>query len=110
MAGCVLAFAPLAQAQNEPPRTLRARHVNPHAPVIDGHLNDPIWQTAEFSGGFVQKEPNEGEPAANQSAIAIVYDEDAIYIAARLSSVDPDNIVSLDTYNDNRRPSAYKRE
>ncbi len=103
-------------------RTVEAVRINQHAPRIDGHLNDPVWQKAKFVTGFQQKIPNEGEPAANRSEVAIMYDDDAVYIAARLHSTNPDNIlstvsrrdnggtseriiISLDTYND--KTTAY---
>ena len=96
-----LAIAAGALAQSDAPRTMTAKRINPHPPTIDGQLNDIIWQNAQFSGDFIQKEPNEGEPAANQSEIAVVYDGEAIYVAARLQCVDPDNIVSTVSRRDN---------
>jgi hypothetical protein len=103
---------------------MRAVRVNPHAPVVDGHLNDPVWQQAEFTGGFAQKDPDEGAEPANRSEVAIVYDDDAIYIGARLFSADPDRIlatvsrrdnggnserviVSIDTYHDRRTAYSF---
>lgn len=96
------AFAALpARAEDPPPRTATARRVNPHAPVIDGRLSDPVWQTAHFTGDFVQKEPNEGEKAANASEFAFVYDDEAVYVAARLHCVDPEHIISTVSRRDN---------
>ncbi|MFQ5510824.1 MAG: DUF5916 domain-containing protein [Candidatus Krumholzibacteriia bacterium] len=100
-------------------RQIRALRINPHAPRIDGRLDDEIWRKAEFFSKFTQKEPNEGESALNETAIAVVYDDEALYIGARMHCKDPDNIlatvsrrdnvtnservlVSLDSYNDNR--------
>jgi hypothetical protein len=120
-----LAMAASARAQDGAPRTMTALRINPHPPVIDGQLNDVIWQKARFSGNFIQKEPNEGDPASNQSEIAVVYDGEAIYVAARLHCVDPDNIVStvsrrdnhgnseriivsFDTYQDNPPPTRFR--
>ncbi len=100
-------------------RQIRALRINPHAPKIDGKLDDVIWKKAEFFTKFTQKEPKEGEAALNETEIAIVYDDDALYVGARMYSKDPNKIlatltrrdnvsnserilVSLDSYNDNR--------
>ncbi|UCH85602.1 MAG: carbohydrate binding family 9 domain-containing protein, partial [Candidatus Latescibacterota bacterium] len=105
-------------------KQMRALKINPHPPKIDGRLDDAIWTKAEFFSGFTQKDPKEGEPAANQTEIAVVYDEQAVYIAARMHSTDPDNIratvsrrdragtserviVSLDTYHDRRTAYSF---
>jgi hypothetical protein len=52
------------------------------APVIDGDLNDAVWQSAEEITGFTQRDPNEGQPATRQTRVKVAYDEGAIYFAA----------------------------
>jgi hypothetical protein len=52
------------------------------SPVVDGDLSDAAWQSAPELTGFVQRDPNEGQPATQQTRVKIVYDEDAIYFAA----------------------------
>jgi hypothetical protein len=44
---------------------LRASRVNPAPPVIDGDLEDPIWQRTDLdlARNFIQREPDEGQPA-----------------------------------------------
>jgi hypothetical protein len=96
-----------------------AVRVNPHSPKIDGKLDDEVWRTAEFARDFTQKEPTAGEAARHRSEVAFVYDDDALYVGARLHCTNPDGIlstvarrdnagtseriiVSLDTYNDSR--------
>jgi hypothetical protein len=88
-------------AAPEARKTIRALRINPHAPNVDGRLNDQIWQKAEFSGGFLQKQPDEGEDPANRTEVAIVYDDEALYVGARMYSTDPDNIRSTVTRRDN---------
>jgi len=121
----------LAAAQSPPDnasrptrKQIRACRVNPHAPRIDGELNEDIWSKAEFSGGFSQKQPNEGEPAQERTEIAFAYDDNAIYVAARMFSKNPNDIVStmarrdnagnseriiisLDTYNNERTAYSF---
>ncbi|MBI4520492.1 MAG: hypothetical protein HY701_06620, partial [Gemmatimonadetes bacterium] len=49
---------------------------------VDGRLDDPIWRQAEPAGGFVQAEPLEGQPASEQTAVWVAFDQDHLYIAA----------------------------
>ncbi|MCZ6766008.1 MAG: DUF5916 domain-containing protein [bacterium] len=103
---------------------IRALRINPHAPTIDGLLNDVMWSKAEFVSGFTQKEPNEGEPAQDQTEVAFLYDDVALYVAARLRKTEPHDIVStmsrrdkagnseriiisLDTYHDRRTAYSF---
>src|SRR5262245_50819914 len=51
---------------------------------VDGQLDEPIWQRAQFIRDFVQREPREGEPATQRTEIAFVYTEDALYVGARM--------------------------
>ncbi|MDX1582303.1 MAG: DUF5916 domain-containing protein [Thermoanaerobaculia bacterium] len=53
-------------------------------PVIDGKLGDEIWKSADPITGFTQRDPDEGEPASEKTTVYVAYDEDALYIAARL--------------------------
>jgi len=51
-------------------------------PVIDGDLSDAVWANAPEITGFTQRDPNEGQPATQQTKIRIVYDDNAIYFGA----------------------------
>ncbi len=53
------------------------------APGIDGVLDEPCWQAAEWQGDFIQLKPSPGEPARAQTRIAIIYDDTNIYAAFR---------------------------
>jgi hypothetical protein len=54
------------------------------APGIDGRLDDAAWQQATVISGFTQRDPNEGEPASEATEVRIVYDDEAIYVGARM--------------------------
>jgi hypothetical protein len=54
------------------------------APIVDGDLSDPAWQNAQEITGFIQRDPNEGQPAVEQTKVKVVYDDDAIYFGARM--------------------------
>jgi hypothetical protein len=43
------------------PREGRAASVR-ESPVIDGRLNDAVWESGQLYTGFVQRESHEGDP------------------------------------------------
>lgn len=51
---------------------------------MDGRLDDAAWEDAVFTSGFVQKDPNEGRPATGETRVAFRYDEENLYLAARM--------------------------
>lgn len=67
--------------------------VNPHPPVVDGKLDDPAWEKAEWSGDFVQYEPYEGRAPTQPTAFKILYDDKYIYVAVRAYDDEPEKIV-----------------
>lgn len=87
------------------------------APVIDGVLDEQMWESAVPAGNFIQREPKPGLPASQQTEVRIVYDDLAIYIGAVMHDVSSDSVLRelgrrdtegntdlfglvLDTYND----------
>lgn len=67
---------------------------------IDGKLDEPVWQTAPIKE-FTQRDPNEGEPASEETNVWIAYDDQNIYVAARLFDSQPDLIDASLTRRDN---------
>ena len=65
-----------------------------------GHLDDAVWAWAEFATTFWQREPDEGEPATRRTEVAFAYDEDALWIAGRMYTDDPDGIQAYRTRRD----------
>src|SRR5688500_18280892 len=87
-------------------------------PVLDGRLDDEAWRNAPILSGFTQREPVEGATPADATEVRFVYDDEALYIGARMFA-DPSTIradvtrrdveggaeqiiFSLDTYHDRR--------
>jgi hypothetical protein len=52
------------------------------APVIDGDLSDAAWQNGPEATGFTQRDPNEGQPATQQTRIKVAYTDEAVYFGA----------------------------
>jgi len=55
-------------------------------PKIDGLLDDDVWKTAPIAGDFVENSPVSGrhEKPEERTEVKIVYDNTAIYVAARM--------------------------
>ena len=64
------------------PGITAARITDPIA--LDGRLDEAVWLSAEPATAFIQTEPDEGRPATERTIVHIVYDDDAIYVGARL--------------------------
>lgn len=53
-------------------------------PTIDGSLDDDAWLDAVPTSDFVQYEPRQGEKATHKSTVRVLFDDDALYVAAEL--------------------------
>ncbi len=62
--------------------------------VIDGKLDEAVWQSQEPSGGFTQYFPTDTLPATNDSNIRILYDKDAIYIGLTMQTSSDEFVVN----------------
>lgn len=73
---------------------ITATRVNPHAPVIDGKLEDPVWLSdkTNVSQNFTMMVPHEGEAPTESTRVAFVYDDDALYVAIWNFDSEPDKI------------------
>ncbi len=62
---------------------------------LDGKLTEPAWQTARYVTGLTQREPSEGLPASDSTRVTFIYDDQALYIGARMHSSHPESIRPL---------------
>ncbi len=58
-------------------------------PVVDGRLNDEVWTLAQPGSSFTQRDPDEGKAPTERTEIRFLYDNDALYIGARLHDSEP---------------------
>ena len=123
----------MPDAQNIAPRTLSpARGLPPEKaqpvrlnrfdkpPVIDGTLDDEVWQKATVLSDFYQTNPGDNTPPSYPTDVMIGYDSANLYLAfkakddpsrVRATVAKRDNVLAtddsvrvlLDTYNDMRR-------
>ena len=90
----------LAQASTPASATFRAaRTARP--PAIDGRLIDEAWAQVEPASDFTQRDPDEGRPATERTEVRFLYDNDALYVAARLHDSRPDLIARRLARRDN---------
>ena len=52
-------------------------------PVIDGKVNDSVWESAALITDFLQREPNEGKPLTEKTEVFIAYDTHNIYFGIK---------------------------
>lgn len=125
LAGAGLAVGPAPAASQDAEVADRSRPTIPAVrvdtpPVIDGRLDDAVWEGVPVATNFLQRQPDPGAPATQQTEARIVYDDDAIYVAVRMHDDRPDLIaaplarrdaggissewmyVMLDSYHDRR--------
>ncbi|MEO6637478.1 MAG: DUF5916 domain-containing protein, partial [Ginsengibacter sp.] len=105
-------------------KSAMATRVAGDSPKVDGALTEEVWKLATPINDFVQKIPVEGASPTVATEVRILYDNDAIYIGARLARDDPSAIrtsltrrdgesdaevftVAFDTYLDRRTAYSF---
>jgi len=70
--------------------------------VIDGKLDEPIWEYAPIAKDFVMFAPDNGKPISEnkKTEVQIVYNDDAIYVAAKLYDEQPEKMLREITQRD----------
>ena len=91
---CAVLGPRVLHAHQAPDHTLNAVRLEGVRPQIDGVLDDPVWQQAPVFTGFVQREPEEGQPASEQTTVQVAYDDAMLYVGIMAYDSDPEGIVS----------------
>jgi hypothetical protein len=95
------AAVPPARAQSSPradagapasPRDVTAVRIT-EAIHVDGYLFDAAWTLASPATGFLQQQPDEGQPATYRTEVRFVYDDATLYVGAMLFDDDPQRVV-----------------
>lgn len=69
-------------------------------PLIDGVLDEAVWQQAEVLTDFHQTRPGNGTPTSERTEVYVLYDDDAMYIGARMYDSEP-HLISAPTIRHN---------
>ncbi|PKO96097.1 MAG: hypothetical protein CVU14_11240, partial [Bacteroidetes bacterium HGW-Bacteroidetes-9] len=64
------------------------------APRIDGNINEPVWETATTLTEFRQHSPVFNANPSFPTKVLLLYDNEAVYVAAILSDPHPDSIAN----------------
>ncbi len=113
-----------ATAESSSKRVAVATRLNGASIRLDGSLDEDLWEDALYTSGFFQRDPEEGSPSTERTDVAFFYDDQALYVGARLEKSDgneiiatvsrrdnPGNseafIITLDTYHDRRTSYSF---
>ena len=107
---CLLATAPFAQdarptpASADPDGAPAREYAAPalgavrveagQRPEIDGRLDEAVWAEAPAATGFVQLQPDAGQPATERTVAHVLYDGSALYVAFRAYVRDSETLVA----------------
>jgi Domain of unknown function (DUF5916) len=58
--------------------------------VLDGILDEPVWDRAQHGGEFVMQDPVLGGPPTERTEVRVVFNKDHLYIGATLYDSEPD--------------------
>ena len=108
---CVLVSSPVwAQPPSDDPGTAQGLTVTGFpvarmsrvdgSPVIDGRLDEAVWEAAVPLSGFRQNTPDEGRPASERTEVRLVYTEDTLYVGVVCHVQDPGTIIVSDARRD----------
>jgi hypothetical protein len=73
--------------------------------VVDGILSEFVWQSPNAVTSFYQRDPNEGARASERTEVRVAYDDEAIYVGARMYDIAPDSIIARLGRRDSRNNS-----
>lgn len=89
----ILVIPRLISAQSTENKVLNAvKNGNP--PEINGILDDPIWKKAPVATDFTQYEPYNGREPSFPTEVKIIYDNQGIYVGAKMYDPNPDSILT----------------
>ncbi len=123
----VLTATPLVAQQPPPPPTFTVGKLadSAEAPVIDGKVNEAVWQTVQPYATFTQQDPVEGAPASEKTEVRVLMGKGTLYISVIAFDSDPSKIIvsqsrrdaslsetdsvvmALDTFNDNQNAFVF---
>ena len=128
LAAVILALPASLSAQNTPapPTVTPGKLAEGQAPpVIDGYVNDAVWETVTPHTTFTQQDPQLGEPATERTEVRLLFGPTAVYVSFVCFDADPTSIIVsqskrdaslaeteaviavFDTFNDNQNAFVF---
>src|SRR5690606_24287064 len=74
-------------------KSITAKYIDEEI-ILDGNLNEPIWETTETGGDFWQFFPADSDQANYQTSFKIFYSETTLYVGVRAEAVNGNFVVS----------------
>ena len=78
------AFSQATTRSQNDPRPVAEAALRQGEITIDGRIDEQAWAAAKPITELVQSQPDEGKPPSQKTEIRILYDDAALYIAARM--------------------------
>ena len=69
---------------------------------IDGRLDEEDWRNAVFQGHFLQREPDIGQDATEKTKVAVLRDDNFLYIGVKCFDSEPSKIIAREMRRDAR--------
>jgi hypothetical protein len=88
-------------------KVIRAFRVRSSPPVLDGRLDEEVWTLAETGTGLVQRDPDNGKPMTERTAIQVLYDDKYLYIGLTCFDSNPQAIAAGLGRRDELPPTDY---
>ena len=92
MAAAMLCLAAAPATADDTSRKSLAAHRAQEPPVLDGRLDDPVWQQASFVEDLHIVVSDEYGAPAERSRIYVAFDDDNLYFAARFWDSRPETV------------------
>ncbi len=70
------------------------------SPVFDGKLDEPEWKAAKKISSFTQRELDLGQPVTEKTQVAILIDNENLYIGVWCYDSEPDKIIAKEMRRD----------
>ena len=125
LAAIVLSSPSFAQSSTPPTLTAGQLDASAEGPVIDGRVNDAVWQSVPPYSTFTQQDPIEGAPASEKTEVRVIVGKGNVYIGIIAFDSDPSKIIVsqarrdaslsetdsivmvFDTFNDNQNAFVF---
>lgn len=85
--------------------TMRAVRVDKPM-LIDGQLDEAVYERVPAVGDFIQQDPLEGEPATEKTEVWVFFDDKNLYVGARCWDSHPERMVANEMRRDNQSISS----
>jgi len=97
MTAALFAVPPLAAAQDDPlrnaPVVIAVRLGESDVIRLDGVPDEAVWERAQPATGFLQRDPNNGDPATERTEVRLVYEADRLILGIICFDGEPDRVL-----------------